>query len=102
MVSGLMIADDQGGRCYKMVDCMIGKQRHVRHSSYAAEILACADADDRGFYIKQCLASNSQGGRFRHILMEDSRGLFDTITTLNDEREYRLRQIVQRLRDSFE
>lgn len=32
----------------------------------------------------------------------DSRGLFDTITTLHEGRDYRLRQTVQRIRDSFE
>lgn len=34
-------------------------------------------------------------------LMVDSKGVVDTITTLHDGREYRLRQTVQQLRDSF-
>lgn len=32
----------------------------------------------------------------------DSRGLFDTISTLHVGKEYRLRQTVQMIRDSFE
>lgn len=32
----------------------------------------------------------------------DSRGLYDTISSLHNSKEYRLRQTVQRIRDSFE
>lgn len=39
---------------------------------------------------------------FMHELNVYSKGLFDTITTLDDGRDYRLRQTVQRIRDSFE
>lgn len=38
----------------------------------------------------------------QHELLFDSRGIHDTITTLHDSKEYRLRQTVQRMRDSFE
>lgn len=37
-----------------------------------------------------------------HVLQVDSKGLYDTITTLHEGGEYRLRQTVQRIRDSFE
>ena len=39
---------------------------------------------------------------FKHTLNVDSKGLYDTITTLHEGRDYRLRQTVQRIRDSFE
>lgn len=32
----------------------------------------------------------------------DSKGLFDTVTTLHEGRDYRLHQTVQRIRDYFE
>ena len=35
-------------------------------------------------------------------LYADSKGLFDTVTTLHEGRDYRMRQTVQRIRDSFE
>ena len=42
------------------------------------------------------------GHSFRHMLLVDSKGLYDTISTLHEGREYRLRQTVQSIRDSFE
>lgn len=38
----------------------------------------------------------------KHELNVDSKGLYDTITTLQEGSEFRLRQTVQRNRDSFE
>lgn len=40
--------------------------------------------------------------RIKHELTLDSRALFDTISTLLECREYRLRQTIQMLRNSFE
>lgn len=37
-----------------------------------------------------------------HEMIVDSKSLYDTITTLHEGKEYRLRQTVQRIRDSFE
>lgn len=37
-----------------------------------------------------------------HVIIVDSKSLYDTITTLHENRDYRLRQTVQRKRDSFE
>ena len=87
---------------YHVVDWASRKQRRVCHSSYGAEILACADADDRGYNLKMAMASLFPAKTFRHILHVDSKGLYDTITTLHEGRDYRLRQTVQRIRDSFE
>lgn len=38
----------------------------------------------------------------RHEILVDSRALFDTITTLHECKEYRLRNTVNRIRNSFE
>jgi len=102
-VSGIRLRSTKGdASTFHMIDWGSNKQRWVRYSSYDAEILACTDADDRGYGIKQALTSISPRDRFPHILHVNSRGLFDTITTLHEGREYRLRQTVQRIRDSFE
>lgn len=41
------------------------------------------------------------GGESQENLHVDSRGLLDTISNLHDGKQYRLCQIVQRIRDSF-
>lgn len=48
------------------------------------------------------MKSNYLEKKIKHILHVDSRGLYDSTTTLHAGREYRLRQTVQRIRDSFE
>jgi len=40
--------------------------------------------------------------KYKHHLHVDSKALFDTVTTLHEGTDYRLRQTVQRIRDSFE
>lgn len=49
--------DDNWGctHVFHPIDWKSSKKRRVSHSSYGAEILACADADERGFYVKQAL-----------------------------------------------
>lgn len=93
---------DGNATVYHIIDWACGKQRRVSYSSYGAEILAFTEADDRGYNVKQALKSISPADDFRHILNVDSKGLFDTITTLHEGKDYRLRQTVQRIRDSFE
>lgn len=85
-----------------MIDWASIRQKRVSYSSYGAEILACTEAYDRGFNIKCALKSISPLDDFPQILNVDSKALFDTITTLHEGKEYRLRQTVQRIRDSFE
>lgn len=60
------------------------------------------ETDDRGFHIKITLQCLGQANTFAHIMHVDSKELFDTITTLHESREYRFRQTVQKIRDSFE
>lgn len=75
---------------------------NVSYSSYGAEILACDEADNRGFYIKQGLSDILRGFTVRHILHVDIKRIYDTITTLHDGKDYRLHQTLQRIRDFFE
>jgi len=74
----------------------------VTYSSFGSEILACADADDRTFNLRTSLRLLLHLPKLSSHINVDSRGLFDTLTTLHKGRDYRLRQTVQRIRDSFE
>lgn len=85
---------------YHLVDWASMRQLRVCHSSYGA-ILACTEADDRGYNLKMGMASIFPDQKFTHELIVDSKGLFDTVTTLHEGRDYRLRQTVQRIRYSF-
>lgn len=89
-------------RIFHAIDWASCKKRRDSYSSYGAEILACADADDRGFYVKQTIQSIFNEKKIKHELSVDLKGLFDTIKTLHEGKEYRLRQTVQRIRGSFE
>ena len=103
IISGIRYRTDLGdATSFHLIDWNSSKQRRVTYSSYGSEILACADADDRGFNIKSALCSLFPKIHFKHVINVDSKALFDTITTLHEGKEYRLRQTVQGIRDSFE
>ena len=92
----------QGMYYYHLLDWCSNKQKRVSYSPYGAEILACADADDRGFYLKygiRCIFPKTEIG---NELLTDSKCLYDTITTLHEGRDYRLRPTVQKMRNSFD
>lgn len=79
------------------------KKKRFRYSSYGAQILACTEADDRGFKLNKAIHYLSNDGtQINHTLNVDYKGLYDTIKTLHEGSEYRLRQSVQRIRDSFD
>lgn len=65
-------------------------------------VLACADADDRGYYFKEAFNSIFRRRKIRKELTPDSKCLYDTITTLHDGRDFRLRPTVQRIRNIFD
>lgn len=90
------------GEVFHLVDWSSNKQQRISHSSYGAEILAAVTSDDRGFYLKQAINTMFPDSPLKHELNVDSKALWDTITTLHDGKEYRLRQTVQRIRNSFE
>lgn len=102
IISGIKIESRDEKTIYHIVDWASSKQRRVSHSSYGAEILACTDADDKGFNIKNAIASLNPSSKINHELIVDSKGLYDTISTLHEGRDYRLKQTVQCIRDSFE
>lgn len=102
VLTGLRMRLRDGSDVYHLIDWVSCKQRRVSHSSYGAEILACTEADDRGFNLKQAFKSIAPHDEIKHTLIVDSKGLYDTISTLHEGEDYRLKQTVQRIRDSFE
>lgn len=70
------------------------KQKSVSYSALGAEILAAADADDRGYDLNLSLQAILRDREVKHKLYVDARALFYTITTLHEPREYRLRKTV--------
>ena len=60
---------------YCVIDWANRKQRRVCHSSYGAEILGRADADDRGYNLKKAISSLFPLDSFKHTLNVDSKGL---------------------------
>lgn len=104
LISGLPFDANRGSRgtIFHAIDWTSTKQCRVSHSSYGAEIIACAEAHDRGYHLKQAIQTIFPSRRVMHELKVDSKGLYDTITTLHERKEYRLGQTVQRISDSFE
>lgn len=49
LLTGLRISRKTGIDIFHTIDWTSSKQRRVSYSAYGAEVLACADADDRGF-----------------------------------------------------
>lgn len=78
------------------------KLRRVIHSSYGAEILACADADDGGYCLTQTVQKISRRKKVMRDLNVYSKGLDDKIKRHHEGNDYRLRQTVQLIRDSFQ
>ena len=99
-VAGLLFASADSN-IFHPLDWCSSKQRRVVYSSFGAEILACADADNRLYGLKMGLSA-MLASTVRSELVVDSRGLFTCITTLSDQREYRLRRTVARIRESFD
>ena len=83
---------------YHVCDWNSLKQRRVCYSSFGAEILAAADADDRTHAMRELIRSLFVGTPMKTITSACNvyrNGFFDTVTTLHDGRDYRIR-------DSFE
>lgn len=87
---------------YHLMNWASAKQQRFSYSSYGAKILACTKTDDREICLKQAHQSISSGDDLYLVLNVDSKGLFDTIITMHEGREYILQQTVQRIYDSFE
>lgn len=101
ILSGFKMTVEQN-TSYHPITWSSQKQRKVRYSSYGAEILRPADADCRGFHLKEVLSSLFPRRPLKHKLLVDSESLFETITTFHHLGDYRSSKIVARMRDSFE
>ena len=101
-VAGLLLP--AGGIApFHCLDWHSSKQSRVSFSSIGAEILAAADSADRSILLVDCLTRIlSPRDPISLAITVDSFGLYSTITTLHEGRDYRLRPTVARLRDSFE
>ena len=98
-VSGLLLPDNS----YQITDWHSSKQNHISFSSMGAEIIAAAESADRSILLSFALQRIVDfPDRLPLILTIDSHGLYSTITTLHEGKDYRLRPTVSRLRDSFE
>ena len=74
-LTGLRIKQKNGKDLYHAIDWESGKQKRVRYSPYGAEVLACAEADDRGYYLKVGLMSMFPNLNMRNERCRDSRCL---------------------------
>lgn len=102
LITGLRIKRKHGIDLFHALDWSSSKQKRVSYSPYGAEALACAEADDRGYYLKTDLAFMFSQTKFWSELCTDCRCLYDTVTTLHEARDNRLRPTVQRIRNSFD
>lgn len=98
-VSGILFPNN----IYHVIDWHSSKQNRVSFSSMGAEIIAAADSADRSILLSYALRRIlNLDSPLPLILTIDSHGLYSTITTLHEGKDYRLRPTVCRLRDSFE
>lgn len=79
----------------------MGSKKKISHSSYGAEFISFADADDLEYYLETNISATMQRQDILHPLLVDSKGLYDTIKTLYERHDFRLRQTVQCTGDSF-
>lgn len=100
-ITGLRVMIDGGMDFFHRIDWCSSKQRRVSYSPHGAD-LACAVADDGGYYVKSGLKGLFAGTKTRSELFTDWRCLYDTITTLHEGREHRLRTTVQFMRNCFD
>lgn len=69
---------------------------------FGSKILALADKDDRGYDTNLSYESIFPTSKISHAILTDSKGLFDTITTMHEPKKYRLHKTVARVLYSFE
>jgi hypothetical protein len=85
-----------------ITDCHSASLKRVALSSTCAEILAAASAADRGLALTSIVRQFASSPK--KIIFEltlDSRGALDTMSTLHEGRDFRLRPTVYLLRDAF-
>lgn len=102
ILTGLRIGTVEGLDMFHPIYWCSNKQRRVSYSPYGTEVLACSVADDRGNYFKTAMNELFPSTKVRNELLTDSKCLYDTLTTLHEGRELRLRTTVQRILNSFD
>lgn len=86
-----------------IIDWHSSKQTRISFSSVGAEIIAASESADRSSLMNDCITRICTGFLPLSLsLIVDSMGLYGTITTLREGRDYRLRPTVARLRDCYE
>lgn len=76
-------------------------EKGLVYSSFGAEILSCCESDNRLFGLRSGFEELVHFS-FNSELVVDSHGLYSCITTLSEQRKYRLRRTVARIRESFD
>lgn len=101
-ISGISFLESSR-RLFYTIDWHSGKQSRVCFSSLGAEILAAAESADRSSLVVQGIHSICNAEKTLSLrLATDSMGLWSTISTLHEGKDYRLRPVVSRLRDCYE
>jgi hypothetical protein len=101
-LAGLCIHQLDGTILYFITDWHSASLKRVAFSSTGAEILAAANAADRGLALTAIVRQFSSAPK--NVLFEltlDSRGTFVTMASLHEGRDFRLRPSVCRLLDLF-
>lgn len=100
IITGLRVHTDKQDDIYHTIDWASNKQRRIIHSSYGAEILACADADDRGYCLGRVSGPSPTIWK-SSTSYTSSRAVYSTLY-LRCTTGKNMRQTVPRIRDSFE
>jgi hypothetical protein len=101
-LAGLCIHQLDGAMLYFITDWHSADLKRVAFSSTGAEILAAANAADRGLSLTAIVRQFASAPKdFLFELTLDSRGTLDTMATLHEGRNFRLRPTACRLRDAF-
>jgi Reverse transcriptase (RNA-dependent DNA polymerase) len=102
-VAGIEFKCSTGFSIFHCIDWSSSKQSRVSFSSIGSEILAAASAVDRGYALTASInfLFPSSPVPLQFELNVDSKGLYDTISTLHESKDYRPRPTVTRIRDSF-
>lgn len=101
MIEVRSITSNAHHRVFHIIDRCWSERRWVAYSSYGSKIVAITESNDRGFAKKKNWKPWRYFTSVQHTLIVNPKRLFDTVTKLYLIREYRLRQTMQRICDSF-
>lgn len=76
-------------------------QHQISHSFYRADILGAPNGDDSGYYTKIAIDALFPATPLKVYLNLEPRAMCDMITSLHEEKVYRLRQTDQPIRNFF-